>query len=298
MNITITNDQRLGISCLLGVVVAGFFLMVCSPLLPAKTATVNPVIQWIPVVSEFQIAKTYTSVGLLPPPFSRVKSKYPNIPSAWETLKPMVRIRLRGSFWAEDEPIVSGWRPWADELGVSGLEVRRSDQRPGVCAPIFHVERGTDIPIHWKIDIWTEYRLPKYPESELLPDQSEYQELIKQKIEVRDFSLTVHKLEGGFGLKNIRKDALPEPSETVCQWRDHGHQTLAFYEAQDYRFSARSDYVGEVRLKMKLYFPELDDQKDTQYETPIEVSLRFLCGSKVSIRVISDQLKHWPGGKP
>ena len=135
MNFPLTNYQGLGISCLLRVALVGFFsLIIYCPMLSAKTVTVNPVTQWIPVVSEFQIAKTYTSAELLPPPFSRVKSKYPNIPSAWETLKPIVGIRLRGSFRAEDEPIVSGWRPWADELGVSGLEVRRSDQRPGVCA--------------------------------------------------------------------------------------------------------------------------------------------------------------------
>ncbi|MBE0479201.1 hypothetical protein IBX65_08845 [Candidatus Aerophobetes bacterium] len=275
-----------------------FFLVILFSIFPlssacAETVTVNPVAKWTPVLVEFQLPEARAMAGNPGPPFTRIEAQFPSIPSAWETLKNMVSIKLKGQLRSEDEPIISGWQPWAGQRGESGIEVKRSDRCPEGFFPVITMERGGAVAVHWSIQIWGRYRFPDYPD--LLPADDEYQKLIKQKIEVRDFSLTIHEVEGGVGLENIRNDAAAEPSEVLGSWQGQG--TLAEYEAQSYQFPARADFVGELQLKMKLYFPEIDDQQETAYETPVEASLRFMCGSKVSIRIISDKIMRVPGGE-
>lgn len=268
------------------------FLVFLSITIHAEKVIVNPVAGWIPVLVEFRIPEKCAFSGDPGPPFVRVRSRFPSIPSAWETLKDTVKIRLRGSLWPEDEPVISGWRAWAGKKGDSGIEVKSSDRCPKGFFPVITIGRGEMVSVHWKIQIWGRYRFPEHPD--LLPADEDYQNMIKQKIEVRDFSLTLYKVEGEVKLENIRNDALPEPLEIVGRWQGPG--TLAEYEARSYQFPARADYVGELQLKMKLYFPEVDDRRETAYETPVEAYLRFMCGSKVKIRIIYDKLMRQTGG--
>ncbi len=270
------------------------FLICCSVAVCAQQATVNPVGKWTPVVSEFHIPEARArSGGSIGPPFTRVESREPKMLSAWEALKDTVKIKRRRLY--EDEPVIGGWRPWADPKTpeVSGIEVKRSDKIPGdaaPCLPVMAVERGGDIPLRWKIDIWGRYRLPERPK--LLPADAEFQRLIKQKIQVTDFSLAVYKLEGELSWKNVRNAASPEPFKIIGQYRSGLHSSLAFYESQEYRLPATADYVGEIRLEVKLRFPEAERQAETAYEVPVEACLRFICGSRFSIRVISDEIRH------
>ena len=261
-----------------------FFLILSSSTVQAERITVNPV-EWTPVITEFQIDKYARSV-FTEPPFTKVESKYPTIPSAWKTLKDMVKIRLRGGWWTEEEPVISGWKTWVAEED-SGIEVMRSDKVPEDFVPVRNFLRGGPVPVRWRIEIWGRYRFPDNPS--LGPGDEEYQKLIKKKIEVRDFSLKVYKVEGDFSLKNIRNEVSPEPFKVLGE-RDF-RKYLADYESQDYHLKRGASYIGEAQLKMKLFFPEVDEQADTWEETPVEASLRFMSGSQVDFRIISSQIK-------
>jgi hypothetical protein len=255
-----------------------FFVgIVMSGSAEGATITVNPVAEWTPVVSEFRIHAEHGRMAP-EPPFVKVKAKYPSIPSAWEALKDMVRMRLAGTIWSEDEPVISGWRPWESEEGAAGIEVMRSDNFPSDGIPLRNVPREV-VEVRWRVDIWgregRHYRHPERPE--LDPAQKEYQDLIKKKVVVRDFSFGVYKVEGDYtDLKNLTNKAAseafwkPEPQYLGYE------KPLADYEARLHAFRIVPG-TYEVQLKAKLYFPELDEQKETTGETEVEASLRFMC---------------------
>jgi len=263
-----------------------FFLILSSSTVQAERITVNPY-EWIPVITEFQIDQRLTGPMRQGPEWTKIKdeSEDPNkpkprsIPKDWKILKNMAKIRLRGQRWWEEEPVISGWRTWVDEEGESGIEVMRSDNKvPENGLPLRNFLLR-DLVVGWKIEIWGGYKFkdpdPDNPTLSLLgPGDQEYQDLIKKKIEVRDFSLKVYKVEGDFSLENIKNEVSPQ------SLKDLGRAvgTLADYEKQDYysAFRGETGHIGEIQLKMKLFFRELDELADTWEETPVEVSLRYI----------------------
>jgi hypothetical protein len=259
----------------------------------------NPVGEWIPVVSEFLLAGGRpTAAGDPGPPFTRVDSRFPSIPSAWEMLKPLAAVKDKA--YGEDEPVISGWRVWTqpdpnnrDRL-LSGLEVKRSD-RLGAASeralPVVAVERGGPIPVKFKVEIWGRHRLTGRDDRQYFPADAEYQEFMKRKIQVVDFLLAVHKLEGEFGHEHIKNRAQAEPYRVIGRFRGGLDNSLASYEAASYELPATDDYLGELRLEMSLRFPESERGQASAYDVPVKVCLRFICGSKVKIRVISDTVK-------
>jgi len=293
-----------------------FLLILSSGITQAARLTVNPY-EWIPVITEFQIDQRLTRPMQLGQdfPFTRIKdeSEDPNkpkprsIPKDWKILKDMVKIRLIGGRWGEEEPVISGWRTWVDEEGESGIEVMRSDKfLEAGPLPLYTFVSQQNLFIRWKIEIWGGYRFkdpdPNNPTLSLLgPGDDEYQDLIKERIELRDFSLKVYKVEGDLSLKNIKKnirnDVLLEPFDegVITPFLELGKfgswKSLADYEAEDYfveRFMRHAGHIGEVQLTMKLIFPEVDQpeadeqgdtstpQREWQSETPVEVYLRYI----------------------
>ena len=256
----------------------------------------NPGAEWVPVVTEFEVSPANLGAPGHPgPPFTRVQSEDPSIPSAWEALKELVRVRVAGLSWGED-PAISSWRPWygtGDEEGLSGIEVKRSDRQGNVPVPLIHVEVGQRVRVLWKIEIWGRYRLPERPE--LFPADEEYQRLIKRKIEVRDISVEIHKIKEREGTVDIRDDALPDAYYVLSKW--DGVQSLAYYEGQGYEFPPRGAYVGEMQLKLSLWFPEFAEQAETASDVRVEAAFRFLCGSLTEFRVISREVRDFPGGR-
>lgn len=268
-----------------------FFLILSSGITQAARVTVNPY-EWIPVITEFQIDQGLTRPMQLGQdfPFTRIKdeSEDPNkpkprsIPKDWKILKDMVKIRLIGGRWGEEEPVISGWRTWVDEEGESGIEVMRSDNKvPKNGLPLRNFLLR-DLVVGWKIEIWGGYKFkdpdPDNPTLSLLgPGDQEYQDLIKKKIEVRNFSLKVYKVEGDFSLENIKNEVSPQ------SLKDLGRAvgTLADYERQDYysAFRGETGHIGEIQLKMKLFFREVDAREELEtweQPTPVEVSLRYI----------------------
>jgi hypothetical protein len=271
----------------------------------AKQVTVNPVGDWTPVLTRFELSESKAlGVGSLGPPFTRVKCDAPSILSAWKVVQPMVRIRP--SFFPDD-PVISGWRPWhdAEGTGLTGLEVKRSDENP-VTEVMFYGRRErrqafpvigfgrAEVPITWEIQIWGRYRLRDAEKRKLFPSDPEYQKLIKEKIQVVDFSMTIHKVAGERKAENIRNKAAEEPTEIVARYEGGlggVPQSLAAYESRQYNAKLRGDYLGELRLQVKLRFPEAEEQQASAYDVPVEGYLRFVCGSWSGIRVISDEIK-------
>lgn len=268
-----------------------FFLILSSSITQAERITVNPY-EWIPVITEFQIDQRLTRPMKQGPEWTKIKdeSEDPNkpkprsIPKDWKILKNMAKIRLRGQQWWEEEPVISGWRTWVDEEGESGIEVMRSDNKvPEDGLPLRNFLLR-DLVVGWKIEIWGGYKFkdpdPDNPTLSLLgPGDQEYQDLIKKKIEVRDFSLKVYKVEGDLSLENIKNEVSPQSLKDLG--RTVG--TLADYERQDYysAFRGETGHIGEIQLKMKLFFRELDEHADTWEETPVEVSLRYISAENI-----------------
>ena len=250
--------------------------------------TLNPGSQWYPVIAQLTLDEPRVAAGGDPgPPFVKVDAPSPGVTAAWKTLEGLIGIKRRAYY--EDEPVISGWQVWSDPVrpGISGLEVKRSD-RAGGNIPMIAPERGRDIPVRLRIEIWGRYRLPDRPD--LLPGDAEYQRLVKKKIRVTDFSLTVHVIEGKFSAASIKNAAAAEPLKVIGALRGLD-DSLAAVEAQTYAVPGNPDYLGELRLEMKLRFPEEEGRVDTAYETALEGCLRFFCGSRVSIRVISDEIR-------
>jgi len=203
----------------------------------------------------------------------------------------MVKIKLRGKRWGEDEPVIGGWADWMDEEGASGIEAMRSDKAPEGFLPVPSFLRGGPVPVRWKIEIWGKNLSRALAETDpslegLGPADPEFQEAIKKRIEVRDFSLTVHKLEGEVSLENIRKGALFDPFKVLGEW-DYT-RSLAEYESQEFLLHRGAIYIGELQLRMRLFFTEVDEGRA---DTPVEAYLRFICGSKVDFRVIGHQMR-------
>lgn len=258
---------------------AGAVWLAAAAASPAQRVTVNPVGKWTPVLSEFLVVDERYYV-YLEPPYTPLATRIPSLVEAWETLQPMVKIRLRGSFWPEDEPVISGWKTQASPEGASDLVVMSSQNGTADGLPLRNIPKKSLCNIRWHIQIWgkegTFFRIPDHPE--FLPAMDEYQEAVKQKILVRDFSFKVYKLEGpADSLQTMRGkvafDPYWEPKETIpyntplseCEAKVgflSFHAVEAFYEAQ---------------LSMKLYFPELDDQTEKQEETKVEAAVRFMC---------------------
>jgi hypothetical protein len=206
---------------------------------------------------------------------SKDPSKPTSIPLDWKTLKDLVKIRRTAQDWldwakAEEKPVIGGWRTWV-EKDESGIEVMRSDKVPEGGLPLYNFLRQ-DLAINWRIEIWGRYRFPDKPL--LGPGDREYQELIKKKIEVWDFSLEVYKVEGDLSLENIKNKVSPQPFKDLGR----GFGSLADYEREGYYGSFRGEtgHIGEVQLKMKLFFREVDEQADTWQETPVEATLRYI----------------------
>jgi hypothetical protein len=251
--------------------------------------TVNPGSLWFPVITELTLLESRVISGGNPgPPYVRVAAPFPGVAAGWKALRNMVTIKRRAFY--EDEPVISGWRTLSDpsQPGVSGLEVKRSDQAGG-WLPIVAPERGGEIPVRLRIEIWGRYRIPGHPK--LQPGDPEYQQILKQKIRVTDFALAVYKIEGELSALNIKNKPQPEPYLVVGSARGGLDDSLAAYEARTYKFPAVSDYIGELRLEMKLRFPEAEIGMADAYEGPLEGAIRFICGSNISIRKISDAIR-------
>jgi hypothetical protein len=259
----------------------------------------NPVGEWTPVVTEFLIAGgRMTSAGDPGPPFSRISSRFPSIPSAWDVLKELAAIKNKA--YGEDEPVLSGWRVWKEpdrrsqNRLLSGIEVKRSDKPIESSAPqlpVVAVERGGPVPVRFKVEIWGRHRLTGKDDRQYFPADEEYQNFMKQKIQVTDFLMAVHKLEGDFGYQQIKNKALPDPYKVIGRYRGGLDNSLASYEAGEYLLPLTDDYLAELRLEMSLRFPEAEKGQPTAYDVPVKVCLRFICGSRVKIRVISDQIR-------
>ena len=138
---------------------------------------------------------------------------------------------------------------------------------------------------------------PDDPEKKrvLRPSDPKFQKLIKQKIEVVDFSLTAHKVQPGGTERGLRNPALEAPYQTLGT-RQSGvggaDRSLAFYEAQEYLVRMRSGFVGELRLQLRLRFPEAEKAQASGYFVPLETSMRFASVDWTRPpRVISDRLK-------
>lgn len=268
-------------------------LISSSSTAPAATVTVNPVKDWTPVLSEFRVPERVEATAYegqwRPPPYSRieVKKKRPRLPDAWRVLEPMVKIKLRGAFWDQNETVISGWRPWVGtetQAGTSGIGVMRSDKLGDGEFPVRNLLRKSLCPVRWTVNVYTGWRFPGDDTykgrkvSELTPVDQEFQELIKKKIVVREYSFRIYRVEGDWkNLNNLRNRVSPEPYWKPSPEYLGYERSLAEYEAKSggYTFSAIPG-IYEVQLKMKLYFPELDDQKDTQRETELEGYIRFI----------------------
>ncbi len=271
-----------------------FLFLILSPsAIQAERITVN-VVEWTPVITEFQIDRSYTRYMRPAPEWTRVESQHPTIPSAWETLKDMVKIKLRGQWWGEDEPVIGGWTDWTDEEGASGIEVMRSDKAPEDGLPLYNFLRQ-DLVIRLKIEIWGRYRFPDDPS--LGPADQEYQDLIKEKIKVREFSLGLHKVEGELSLRSIKNGALPDPFKIL---REDYDTYLSDYENLDQGtqiyavpFRGETGHIGEIQLKIKLFFPEVDEAGDTwRPDTPLEAYLRYISAKdEAEIRKIHEETR-------
>jgi hypothetical protein len=199
----------------------------------------------------------------------------------------MVKIKLRGAFWDQDEVVISAWRPWVGtggEAGTSGIEVMRSDKVGEGDLPVRNLLRRSMCPVWWTVDIYTGWRFPGDDTykgrkvSELTPVDQEFQELIKKKIVVREYSFRIFQVEGDWrNLNNLRNRVSLEPYWKPTPEYLGYERPLAEYEAKSRgdTFTANPG-IYEVQLKMKLYFPELDDQKDTQTEAELEGYIRFI----------------------
>lgn len=247
---------------------------------PAQKITINPMSGWTPVVTEFYIPENPYRHAQLEPAYVPLQPRIPSLVAAWEILQPMVRIRLSGSLWNEDEPVISGWKPYLSENGESSLQVMRSDMPPEDGLPVRNVLKQSRCWVSWKIEIWGEggkfYRLPENPK--LRPGDPEYQDLIKKKIVVRDYSFRIYKIPGDMTKIKTLKNRIEMDPYWVPDPEYSGEKPLSDYES-----NARNDLFTpipgffEAQLKMKLYFPEVDDRQATTEETEVEASMRFLC---------------------
>lgn len=262
----------------------------------ATTVTVNPVRNWIPVVARFEMDEQAAvgGGGDAGPPFTRVKSQAPSILSAWRELEEMVRIR---SAPRPSDPVISGWRPWYTPEGVSGIEAKAAD--PGTSSYVISFSRGEDEKVHWEVQVWGRYRLkdPDDPEKKrvLRASDPKFQKLMKEKIKVVDFSLTAHKVPPEGNAKNIRNAAAEDPYQTLGTYQQGSagaYPSLASYEARDFRVRKRGNFIAELRLQLRLRFPEAEQQQDSAYYVPLEAAMRFSSGDWMrSPRVISRKLR-------
>jgi hypothetical protein len=275
-----------------------FVLLIVSSSLvhAAATVTVNPVRDWIPVVARFEMDEQRANGGGgdAGPIFTRIKSQTPGIPSAWRELEEMVRIR---SAPRPSDPVISGWHPWYTPEGVSGIEAKAAD--PGTSSYVISFVRGEDEKVHWEVQIWGRHRLkdPDDPEKKrvLRASDPKFKKLIKEKIKVVDFSLTAHKVPPEGNGKNIRNAATEAPYQTLGTYQQGfagAYSSLASYEAQEFKVRRRGNFIAELRLQLKLRFPEAERQQDSGYYVPLEASMRFSVGDWArSPRVISRKLR-------
>jgi len=279
----------------------GLCVLLCLFLSPAPARataklTVNPVGEWFPVVTKFEFDESEAvGSGGDPGPFAtKIKSATPGIPSAWRELEEMVRVR---SAPRPTDPVISGWRPWYTPEGLSGIEIKAAD--PGTSSYVISFPRGRDRKVRWEVQVWGRYRLkdPDDPEKKrvLRPPDPKFQKLIKEKIEVVDFSLTAHRVQPDGEKKNIRNAAIEEPYQTVGRYQSGlggASLSLARYEAQDYLVRMRGNFVGELRLRLTVRFPEAEKAQASAYSLPVEASLRFSSGDwPRTPRVISDKVR-------
>lgn len=262
----------------------------------ATTVTVNPVRDWIPVVARFEMDEQAAvgGGGDPGPPFTRVESQAPSILSAWRELEEMVRIR---SAPRPSDPVISGWRPWYTPEGVSGIEAKGAD--PDTSSYVISFSRGEDEKVYWEVQIWGRYRLkdPDDPENKrvLRASDPKFQKLMKEKIKVVDFSLTAHKVPPEGRGKNIRNAATEVPYQTIGTYQREfagSDSSLGAYEARDFKVRKRGNFIAELRLELKLRFPEAEQQQDSAYYVPLKASMRFSSGDWASSpRVISRKLR-------
>jgi len=293
---TISNTpyfRRRLLVTLVGSVLAMSLVLVAGPA-PGKSFTVNPVSRWEPIVTRMELDPTRIAGGNPGPPFVKVQGRFPDIPSAWEALKPLVKIRLPGQLWTKDEPVISGWRTTKGP-GIVGIEAKRSDRIPedrkDRLLPILSFDRGMPVPVNLEVEIWSTYRILEQPD--LVPTDPEYQKLIADKIEVHDFSLSVHELMGASRATTaafLHKAANAEPRVNGRIGEFEGIRSLSHYLGKEYRVPATAGYLGELQFRMTLRFPELEAQMDTVYDTKLEAQIRFISLDH-KYRVISRKLK-------
>ncbi len=274
-------------------------LLLCAGTGGSQDLILNPVGPWIPVVTEFLLAGgNVSSVGDPGPPFEIISSRFPSIPSAWDVLKEMAAIKDRAYYASEH--VLSGWRPWTSpdpkNKGrlLSGIEAKSSEHQtltPAPGLPVLGLEVGMKVPITFKVEIWGRHRLTGKDERQYFPGDAEYQKYMKEKIQVTDFSLTVHKLEGDFGYQHIRNRAQPEAYMVIAKHRGGWDNSLASYEAQAYTLVIKDAYLAELQLEMRLRFPESEKLQASAYDVPVRICLRFISGTKKSFRKISDEIR-------
>ena len=268
---------------------AVFSLFLSAESVYARQFKVIPVLDWNPVLVEFQVPDTPPMVAQ--PPFIRFDSRHPSVPADWEFLKELVKIKPRGSFRSDEDIIVSGWRLTDD---MSRIEVMRSDNTPEGHLPIRNFLKQ-QIGFRWISEIWGEkgafYRFSDRPE--LTPADEEYQQLIKEKITITDFSLILYQVEGPLNVQNIRNDISPEPLKEF-----HREINLSFGDSLK-RYESHQGYgyrplkgIYELQLKLVMNFPELDEQKDTSYPKEIEACIRFLVGDVKLQRIYYDSQRY------
>ena len=180
--------------------------------------TLNPVKDWVPVISEFRIVapgaaawRTETRRGWKQVAMPEGQKGPSSIPRAWQELRkifafgdysgsldPMFSTDAQRA-WPQDRPVLAGWRTWSKAEGASvesGIEVLPSDvpevsgQGWQEVVPVLGATGESGLQIG--LQIWGAGRLEDEPT--LTPADDEYQRKMRDRVSVLEFELKGYRL--------------------------------------------------------------------------------------------------------